>query len=669
VPLAVGVLAGNIPGGLAATVGALQAAFADRPGPYRLRILRMLGTAFAAGLTSGLAVVASRSDAASVALLLVVAFIAGLLLSGGPSATQVGVAATAAALVLGHLPQSPSVALQVGLLVFAGGAVQTVLAIAAWPLRRHRPERLALAGLYRELARAARVHRGTSAGPPAGDTLLAVRQVLYGLGHDHGPSVEAYRVLLDEAERIRREISVLGAGAERLSDGHEPGLADQLRNALAAAAAVLDEIASALERGQPVRSEPLDGAREIVRHTVAALEDAAGSVELTRRATAARLRAFGGQLRAVVETTRTGATEGRGGEQLGGRDGYLLRDPIAVLRANLHPGSAVLRHAMRLAPLVAVSDLVVRLVNVERGYWLPLTLLVVLRPDFASTLQRSALRTAGTLLGLLLATGLVHWVPGGDWYRVALIAVLAFGMRLAGPGNFGLSAVCLSGLVVVLLVVNGVPAHTTVVSRMLATVSGGALAVLATLALPAWERQYVPARSAQLVRAYREYLQAVADPGSDRATLQRTRAACRRARSNAQASVDRARSEPVRGHAEVELGRTVLAHTHRFIHAMLSVDAVRPAVRRAGEVPALSAFLSAAGDALGAAEAAISADRAPDATTKLRPLHEDLAAALTASSYDAETAATLLEATDRITNSLDTLLDELRRQLPLTSGG
>jgi hypothetical protein len=102
---------------------------------------------------------------------------------------------------------------------------------------------------------------------------------------------------------------------------------------------------------------------------------------------------------------------------------------------------------------------------------------------------------------------------------------------------------------------------------------------------------------------------------------------------------------------------------------MLSVDAVRPAVRQAGEVPALSAFLSAAGDALGAAEAAISADRAPDATTKLRPLHEDLAAALTASSYDAETAATLLEATDRITNSLDTLLDELRRQLPLTSSG
>ena len=104
-------------------------------------------------ITSGLAVAASRSDAASVVLLLVLAFGAGLLLAGGPSATQVGMAGVAAALVIGHTPQPPGGRrCTSGLLVFAGGAVQTVLAVAAWPLRRHAPERTALAGLYRELA-------------------------------------------------------------------------------------------------------------------------------------------------------------------------------------------------------------------------------------------------------------------------------------------------------------------------------------------------------------------------------------------------------------------------------------------------------------------------------------------------------------------------------------
>jgi uncharacterized membrane protein YccC len=325
---------------------------------------------------------------------------------------------------------------------------------------------------------------------------------------------------------------------------------------------------------------------------------------------------------------------------------------------------------VRLSLLVAGTDIVVRLAGIDRGYWVSLTLLVVLRPDFSATLQRSVMRVIGTVVGLLVATELVHWVPGGDWWRVALIAVFAFGMRFAGPGNVALSAVCLSGLVVVLLAINGVPAHTAVTSRALATLAGGALAVVAALALPAWERRFVPARLADLLLAYREYLQAVADPAAGRALLQKTRAACRLARTNAQASVDRARSEPVRGQAEVELGTTVLAHTHRFIHAMLSVDAVRGTVREAGGMPELAAFLTAAGELLDAARAAVLSGAPPEKVLDLRPRQEELAELLSAEPERVggiETAATLVEATDRITNSLDTLIAELRRQRALTS--
>ncbi len=295
-----------------------------------------------------------------------------------------------------------------------------------------------------------------------------------------------------------------------------------------------------------------------------------------------------------MESSRTGASEGRRDEDTGRLGVQLLRDPIAILRANLSLESAVLRHAIRLSVVVAASDLVLRLSHVDRGYWVSLTLLVVLRPDFATTLQRSVMRVVGTVVGLLLATGLVHWIPGGGWWQIALIGLFAFGMRFSGPGNIALTAVCLSGLVVVLLEINGVPAHTTVVSRALATLAGGGLAVLAALVWPAWERRFVAPRLAALLGAYSDYVRVIVDPDADRGTVQRARAACRLARTNAQASVDRAGSEPVRGQGEVELGRAVLAHTHRFIHAMLSVDAVRPAIRRAGGIGPLTEFLTAA---------------------------------------------------------------------------
>ena len=134
-------------------------------------MLRMAGTAIAVASTSTLAVVLSRSNLASAALLLVLGALSGMLLANGPSAAQLGVAATAAALVLGHQVQRPGVALHVGLLVLAGGLAQTVLAVSAWPLGRHRPERHALARLYSALAQLARQPVGEQVGPPLGETL------------------------------------------------------------------------------------------------------------------------------------------------------------------------------------------------------------------------------------------------------------------------------------------------------------------------------------------------------------------------------------------------------------------------------------------------------------------------------------------------------------------
>jgi uncharacterized membrane protein YccC len=420
-----------------------------------------------------------------------------------------------------------------------------------------------------------------------------------------------------------------------------------------------------------VRGEVLDPARADVRHAIDRLESRPGEEgELTRQAAAARLRALSGQLRAAVESTRAGASEGRRPEPADAGGRHLLRDPLEIVRANLSLRSAVLRHAVRLGLVVAAGDAVVRAAGLNRGYWVPLTLLVVLRPDFATTWQRAGMRVVGTIAGLLLATALVAWLPGGRWWHVLLIALFAFGMRFAGPGNIALTAVCLSGLVVVLLEVQGVPAHTTVDSRAVDTVTGGVVAVLsAALFLPSWERRFVRDRLGELLAAYRRYLDVVADLAADRATIQRARAGCRLARSNAESSVDRAASEPVAGHREVELGRSVLAHTHRFIHAMLSLDAIRVPLREAGGLSQLGPFLGAAGEVLDAARTAILEDAAPGTVAALRPLQEDLAAAATAEQdrLGVGTAAALVEATDRVTNSLDTLVAELRRQLGVAS--
>jgi uncharacterized membrane protein YccC len=667
IPLLVGTAVGSPLSGILGTIGGIQTAFADRPGPYRLRMGRMLITAIAAGITAGLATGLGDSIVASAILLTVCAFAAGQLLSVSPAAAQVGVAATASAIILGHLPAPPLQALLAGLAVFAGGLVQMLLAIVAWPLRRHGPERLALAALYSQIADLARHPISTRTGPPLGTAITDADAVLNGAGHDHGPSVEAYRILLDEAVRARHDLLVLAAYADRL---HREGLLDLellVRGALTCTADFLEEVAAALTAGRAFDGRVSGTARAAIAGATTA--SAAMHDSVSARAAGARLASLAGKLRAMIATTTTGAEEGRTDEDASGTAWTArLRNPVAVIQANLDLRSSALRHALRLAILLPLTDVITRLGGLERGYWVPLTILVVLRPDFSTTFQRGLLRGIGTIVGVAVGTVLVHLVVSdGAVAMILLLGVFFFLMRFAGPNNVGLSSVCLSALVVVLLSLAGFPAAETAWARSIDTLIGGALALVAALLWPVWERTQVADRLADLLAAYRDYLLVVVDSGSTRERRSAARSNARLARSNAEASVDRARSEPVDAHGAVGLGDSVLAHSHRVVHALMAIDATRRAHQIYGEVDDFKRLVDASAAELGDFCRALKQSTPPEGGTSLRPLRQSLAVTLTdrALAESEGHSDAVIEATDRLVNGLDTLADVLRTRLAL----
>ena len=72
--------------------------------------------------------------------------------------------------------------------------------------------------------------------------------------------------------------------------------------------------------------------------------------------------------------------------------------------ANLTLESTAFRHAVRLAVTLAIATAWYRLAAFPRGYWLPMTALVVLKPEFQGTFAAGLARVAGTLLGAAGAT-------------------------------------------------------------------------------------------------------------------------------------------------------------------------------------------------------------------------------------------------------------------------
>src|SRR6516225_12264868 len=102
-----------------------------------------------------------------------------------------------------------------------------------------------------------------------------------------------------------------------------------------------------------------------------------------------------------------------------------------------------------------------------------MTIVIVLKPEFAITFSRGVLRVVGTLAGLALAAVLFHFLPIHTATEIALIALFTFLMRWIGPSNYGIFGVAINALVVLLIAITGISPNEVIQARATNTVLGG----------------------------------------------------------------------------------------------------------------------------------------------------------------------------------------------------
>src|SRR5262249_4072701 len=137
----------------------------------------------------------------------------------------------------------------------------------------------------------------------------------------------------------------------------------------------------------------------------------------------------------------------------------------SMLAANFRLESSAFRHGLRLAVCVAVGELLARELHLRRPYWLPMTISLVLEPDFTTTLTRGLVRRAGTLAGLAGATALFHAITPTHAVEITLMAVFVFLLRTYGLANYGILTMSVTGYIVVLFGVAGVPPSEVMLPR------------------------------------------------------------------------------------------------------------------------------------------------------------------------------------------------------------
>ncbi|THA76341.1 FUSC family protein [Streptomyces sp. A0642] len=590
--------------------GAFQAAIATFQRSWRPRPVLALVSGFSLGVSTFLGYVTGSHLVLFLALLIVWTFLAGLAWAAGPTAGVIAASNVAIMVVTVTLPTSVAEAALHALMITVGGVVQALL-IVVFPIRRWGAQRDALA-----------------------DALAAEADYARRLRHDPvahfdpAPLMEARKAAAVTARQARRrpaELHGSRGAAERLrpvlasladpamgvpSEGPER---DRVRELLAAAASLLDAAARAIRHGDPVR---------LPAPAVAALKtpDTGALLSGPPLRAADRLTAL---LSDVIEAAegdgtkeeRAGAAEVADAIEAGRGDRVpehhsrptlprLVPVVLGSMRRELHRGSPILRHAIRISVVAAAGYLLGLALPYGHGYWVPMAAVMAMRPEFSRTYERSVARFGGTVVGVFTASAIVQAAHPRAGLSAALAVLCALLMYLLMRTGYAVAQACVAAYVVFLLGMAGDDLSQTVLERVLLTLLGGVLAMISYALYPAWETPRLRGRLGDWLKADGRYAASVidqyADPGRrGHDDVRRALLATRNARVAWQEAVATAQHEPVRHrglsraaaedtqHALAQLGRVaMLLEAHLPEGGATPVPAAAPladALRRATE--------------------------------------------------------------------------------------
>jgi hypothetical protein len=156
------------------------------------------------------------------------------------------------------------------------------------------------------------------------------------------------------------------------------------------------------------------------------------------------------------------------------------RAAIAALRANLTHSSPSARHGIRFGAALAAGVAAYLVLGFhQHGYWIPLTILFVMRADRGETDKRLILRALGTALGLVLATSIGEAFAGDDLVLgivLTIAAALSLGLLTV---QYALFTAAITTFVVLMSTTVGEGALNAAGQRATGTLLGIAIAFLA----------------------------------------------------------------------------------------------------------------------------------------------------------------------------------------------
>lgn len=180
--------------------------------------------------------------------------------------------------------------------------------------------------------------------------------------------------------------------------------------------------------------------------------------------------------------------------------------PISILKENLSFSSTIFRHSLRLTITIAIGFIIGEVFPLQNVYWILLTVIVIMRPGYGLTKQRSYQRILGTIIGGILAFAFLSFVQ--DTVIIGLLAIICMILGFTFTAiNYRIGATFVTIYVIFVYGMLNPNTFNVIQDRIVDTAIGALLAFMANYFFwPSWEFLSTRVYIKKAIEANRDYL-------------------------------------------------------------------------------------------------------------------------------------------------------------------
>ncbi|MHC5764031.1 MAG: FUSC family protein [Nostoc sp.] len=613
VPMLIGQLINQRESGLLVGLMAHFVNLANVGGPYQIKAKAMAQATLGITVSVFVGTLVAQVPVLAVVLTLLWGIASGFASLYGNAGANVGLVVGISFITTIAQPGNLEVALVRSLLCLTAGGWAMLLSLVMWPFRPYDPIRLALADCFSAIANYIQAFVGKVA---TTENILEIRKALetartalgtLRIGQSSRSWInEPFLLLIQDGDRLLGLVVALTELLETHFQQQQYYTVQQLvDDALKQISVILQAIAKVISRkpasidlGNLKRiSEALKEQESLQRKAIAGSEtDYTTLVAFTNLVLT--LKKLIKQLQYTAQTAKSLADRSKMSQR--DIDRLLLfeeeqRSPLSLLKENLTLDSAIFRHALRIGVSLTVGVILYSVTNLPMGYWVTLTIILVLKPNLGATFKRFFQRVGGTILGAVLAAILLATITSKPVLDIIILLTVFFGVSLIGF-NYGYSVIFFS-IFVLLIIDIGHPISWQLAGfRVLNTLIGAGLAFASHYFLwPNWERDRLPSQLATALRESHKYFwdvmavyQGTKEPDSSIISQRRQTGL---AIGNAQASFQGLLREPKMHQELVEPVMTLLLYMGRFNNAVTVLAVHLEHFRGTVPLPELETFV------------------------------------------------------------------------------